>query len=239
MDIKELIKKAGEGDILAKEQIVSENSGLIWSIVRKFRGRGYEMQDLYQIGAIGLLKCIDKFDLSYDVKFSTYAVPMIMGEIKRFLRDDGMIKVSRTLKETSVKANYMREALTQKNGCEPTLSELSKACGISGEELVMAMDSSREVESIYKTIYQSDGNSIYLLDKLSEDETESERIVDLIALKEELNCLDMKERQIIMMRYFEDRTQTETARALGISQVQVSRIERRVIDKIRVKMTAL
>ncbi|MEA4815949.1 MAG: RNA polymerase sporulation sigma factor SigF [Lachnospiraceae bacterium] len=239
MDIKELIKKAGEGDALAKEQIVTENSGLVWSIVRKFRGRGYEMQDLYQIGVIGLLKCIDKFDLSYDVKFSTYAVPMIMGEIKRFLRDDGMIKVSRTLKETAVKANYLREELTQKNGCEPSIGELAFACGISGEELVMAMDAGKEVESIYKTIYQSDGNSVYLLDKLSENETENENMVDLITLREELSSLDVKERQIIIMRYFEDKTQTETAKRLGISQVQVSRIERRVIDKIRGKMLNL
>lgn len=233
--IYKLIQKAQKGDKEAKEIILKENSGLIWSIVKKFKGRGCDFEDLYQIGSIGLLKCIDKFDMNYDVKFSTYAVPMIIGEIKRFLRDDGLIKVSRPLKEIAVKVKYMREEMTQKNGYEPTISELSEALKVPPEELMMAIESTKETESIFQTVYQDKGNSIYLLDKLSPENEDNDKIIDIISLKEILNTLDSKERYIIIMRYFKDKTQSEIAKQMGISQVQVSRIEKRVLKNIRDK----
>lgn len=229
----ELIKRAKEGDQNARNQVASENLGLVWSVVRRFSGRGYDLDDLYQIGCIGLLKCIDKFELSYDVKFSTYAVPMIMGEIKRFLRDDGMVKVSRSLKETAYKVYVTRERMVNEMGMEPTLEELASCLEIDKEDIVVAMEASSEVESIYKTIYQNDGNSIYLIDKLVSVEDESQKAVNQLALEELMSDLDEKEKTIITMRYFEDKTQTEIAKIVGISQVQVSRIEKKVLLKMR------
>lgn len=229
----ELIKRAKEGDQNARNQVASENLGLVWSVVRRFSGRGYDLEDLYQIGCIGLLKCIDKFELSYDVKFSTYAVPMIMGEIKRFLRDDGMVKVSRSLKETAYKVYVTRERMVNEMGMEPTLEELASCLEIDKEDIVVAMEASSEVESIYKTIYQNDGNSIYLIDKLVSVEDESQKAVNQLALEELMSDLDEKEKTIITMRYFEDKTQTEIAKIVGISQVQVSRIEKKVLLKMR------
>ena len=213
-----------------------ENMGLIWSIVRRFSGRGYETEDLFQIGSIGLMKAIDKFDLNYDVKFSTYAVPMIAGEIKRFLRDDGMIKVSRSLKEAAGKAKIITEKLHGEQGREPTIEEVAKEIGISSEELVMALDSQSEVESIYKTIYQGDGNAITLLDKLEEEVDANEELLNHMVLEELLSGLDEKERNIIQMRYFMDKTQTEIAKEIGISQVQVSRLEKKILQSMREKL---
>lgn len=229
----ELIKRAKEGDQNARNQVASENLGLVWSVVRRFSGRGYDLEDLYQIGCIGLLKCIDKFELSYDVKFSTYAVPMIMGEIKRFLRDDGMVKVSRSLKETAYKVYVTRERMVNEMGMEPTIEELASCLEIDKEDIVVAMEANSEVESIYKTIYQNDGNSIYLIDKLVSVEDESQKAVNQLALEELMSDLDEKEKKIITMRYFEDKTQTEIAKIVGISQVQVSRIEKKVLLKMR------
>lgn len=232
----ELIKLAKEGDRKAREQVATENLGLVWSVVRRFAGRGHELEDLYQIGCIGLMKCIDKFDPAYDVKFSTYAVPMIMGEIKRFLRDDGMVKVSRSLKETAYKVYSVREQMMNEHGIEPTIEELASSLEIEKEDIVLALEAGSEVESIYKTIYQNDGNSIYLIDKLVSSEDESRQAVDRLALEELLGQLEDKERSIIRMRYFEDKTQTEIAGFLGISQVQVSRIEKKVLTKMREQM---
>lgn len=232
----ELIKLAKEGDRKAREQVATENLGLVWSVVRRFAGRGHELEDLYQIGCIGLMKCIDKFDPAYDVKFSTYAVPMIMGEIKRFLRDDGMVKVSRSLKETAYKVYSVREQMMNEHGIEPTIEELASSLEIEKEDIVLALEAGSEVESIYKTIYQNDGNSIYLIDKLVSSEDESRQAVDRLALEELLGQLEEKERSIIRMHYFEDKTQTEIAGFLGISQVQVSRIEKKVLTKMREQM---
>jgi RNA polymerase sporulation-specific sigma factor len=228
----ELIKLAQSGDKEAAERIVKENSGLVWSVVKRFSGRGYEAEDLFQIGSIGLLKCIQKFDMQYDVKFSTYAVPMIMGEIKRFIRDDGMIKVSRPLKELAIKAKYAQESFVGKNGRQPTISELANEVGAEVEELVVAMEAGMEVESLYSTIHQGDGNPIYLIDKLDQND-DGTNMVDSIAIKQIINKLKPNERQIIMLRYFQDKTQMEIAKEIGVSQVQVSRIERRVLQSIR------
>jgi RNA polymerase sporulation-specific sigma factor len=217
----------------AKEQIVKENTGLVWSVVKRFANRGYEAEDLFQIGSIGLLKCIAKFDLSYKVKFSTYAVPMIIGEIKRFLRDDGMIKVSRPIKETAAKARYMQDAMTKREGRTPTMSELAEAIGVNVEALVVALEASMDVESLYTPVTQPDGSELYLIDKLSENGDEEHSLVDNIALKQLIGKLKPKERQIIMLRYFQDKTQTEIAKEIGVSQVQVSRIEKKVLQSMR------
>lgn len=236
MDTLELIKLSQQGDKDAREQLVTENMGLVWSIVRRFANRGYEMEDLFQIGSIGLLKAIDKFDTGFEVKFSTYAVPMITGEIKRFLRDDGMIKVSRTLKETSYKARVAKDALSTELGREPTIEEVSARTEIPAETIIMAMEAGSEVESLYKTIYQGDGNAIFLIDKLEQAKDENELMVDRIALKDLLNSLEEKDRNIIFLRYFMNRTQTDIAKELGISQVQVSRIEKKILKSLREKL---
>lgn len=236
VDTLELIRMSKQGDKTARDRVVTENVGLVWSIVRRFMGRGHEAEDLFQIGSIGLMKAIDKFDLSYEVKFSTYAVPMITGEIKRFLRDDGMIKVSRSLKETAGKIRMMRETLESKNGREPTIEEIGEALELAKEEVVMALESGAEVESLYKTIYQGDGNAIFLIDKIEQTNDSSDEMIDHMALKEVMNSLDEKEKNIIRMRYFKNKTQTEIAQQLGISQVQVSRLERKILRTMRERM---
>lgn len=236
-DILELIKLAQDGDEKATEIIIETNSGLIWSVVKRFLNRGYDADDLFQIGSIGLLKCIKKFDVNYEVKFSTYAVPMIMGEIKRFLRDDGLIKVSRPLKEIATKAKYMRDVLTKSNDEEPTINELAIAIDVSVEDLVLALDADKEVESLYSTVYQNDGNSVYLIDKLELKSDNQENIVDNIVLKDIIENLEPREREIINLRYFEDKTQSQVAKLIGVSQVQISRIEKKILAKIREKFT--
>ncbi|MBQ2753341.1 MAG: SigB/SigF/SigG family RNA polymerase sigma factor [Firmicutes bacterium] len=234
--VREMILKAQKGDEGAKGLIIKENSGLIWSIVRRFRERGADAEDLFQIGAIGLLKCIEKFDMSYNVEFSTYAVPMIMGEIKRFLRDDGMIKISRPLKELNIRARYMQEELLKKNGEVPSLSMLADSLGVGREFLTEALEAGRETESINRTIYSNDGSGIFLVDKLAERNDDEERRVDIIALREAVERLPENERRIIKMRYFSDRTQADIAEEIGISQVQVSRIEKKAKETIKRNM---
>jgi RNA polymerase sporulation-specific sigma factor len=233
----ELIALAQAGDDNAAEQLIKENSGLIWSVVKKFAKRGYEPDDLYQIGAIGLLKCIRKFDSSFDVKFSTYAIPMIIGEIKRFLRDDGIIKVSRPMKELATKARYTTEALTAKLGRSPTISELAAEIGTTTEELIIATEATTDVESLHATIYQGDGSPIFLIDKVAQANAgDSDHAVNILALKQLIERLKPKERQVIMLRYFRDKTQMEVAKAIGVSQVQVSRIEKKVLQSLKIAL---
>ena len=228
-----LIRKSHDGDKEAREQLVQENVGLVWCVVKRFCGRGTEAEDLFQIGSIGLLKAIDKFDLSYDVKFSTYAVPMISGEIKRFLRDDGMIKVSRSLKELSYRSIRAREKLTDRLGREPTLEEMSAELGVDKEEIVQAMEAGGEVESLYRPIHQKEGSEIRLLDRLEEKDQREEKILDRMVLRQMLETLDSRERQLIYLRYFADKTQADVGKIMGISQVQVSRMEKRIIENLR------
>ena len=197
-----LIEKALAGDKAAREVLVEQNMGLVYSVVRRFKNRGVEMEDLIQIGCVGLLKAIDKFDVSYDLKFSTYAVPMITGEIKRFLRDDGMIKVSRSLKEASWKAYAARESLERKLGREPSLNEIAEEIQVSVEELALALDASAEVESLHKVIYQGEGNDISLMDRIEEPVSQGELLLNRMLLEEILQTLEPKERQIIYLRYF-------------------------------------
>ncbi|MCL2198127.1 MAG: RNA polymerase sporulation sigma factor SigF [Defluviitaleaceae bacterium] len=228
-----LIARAQAGDNEAAEQIIKENSGLIWSVVKKFAKRGYEPDDLFQIGAIGLLKCIRKFDFSFDVKFSTYAIPMIIGEIKRFLRDDGMIKVSRPMKELATKARYTTEMLTAKNGRQPTISELAAEIGVTSEEIIVATEATTDVESLHATIYQGDGSPIFLIDKVAQSSEDKDQSINILALKQLIERLKPKERQVIILRYFQDKTQMEVAKAIGVSQVQVSRIEKKVLQSLK------
>lgn len=228
-----LIQKSHEGDKEARARLVEENTGLVWCVVKRFYNRGVEMEDLFQIGTIGLLKAIDKFDLNYDVKFSTYAVPMITGEIKRFLRDDGMIKVSRSLKELSYKAYLCREKLQERFGREPSVTELAGELGVEPEELMAALDASSEVESLHKPIYQSDGQEVSLMDRIPWRAEPEEEILDHLLLKELLGGLEKEERQLIYLRYFADRTQAQAGKELGISQVQVSRLEKKILKSMR------
>ena len=228
-----LIQKSHEGDKEARARLVEENTGLVWCVVKRFYNRGVEMEDLFQIGTIGLLKAIDKYDLNYDVKFSTYAVPMITGEIKRFLRDDGMIKVSRSLKELSYKAYLCREKLQERFGREPSVTELAGELGVEPEELMAALDASSEVESLHKPIYQSDGQEVSLMDRLPWRAEPEEEILDHLLLKELLGGLEKEERQLIYLRYFADRTQAQAGKELGISQVQVSRLEKKILKSMR------
>lgn len=231
------IAKAQAGDKLTREVLIEENLGLVHHIVRRFLGRGYDAEDLFQIGTIGLMKAIDKFDLSFDVKFSTYAVPMISGEIKRFLRDDGMVKVGRALKENGFKVKAAGERLMQQLGREPSLEEVATQTGLSVEDVVMAMEASAEVESIYKSVYQADGSEIFLIDKLATEDKEKESLMNEMLVKQLIEELGEQERELIMLRFFGEQTQMEVAKKLGISQVQVSRLEKKILIGMRQKVT--
>lgn len=249
-ELSVLIAKAQAGDNEARRVLVEKNLGLVHHIVKRYMGRGYDAEDLFQIGSIGLIKAIDKFDLQFDVKFSTYAVPMIAGEIKRFLRDDGMVKIGRTLKENGFKVKLAREQLVQQLGREPSLQEVAEKTGLSVEEVVMATEASAEVESIYKPVYQSDGSEAYLADKLTVgvsgqavtgdnavcEDREKEQLLNRMLLEQLLSELDEKELLLIRLRYFQDKTQTEVAKQMGISQVQVSRLEKRILIRMREKV---
>ena len=228
-----LIQRVKGGDEEAKAQLVKENEGLVWSVVKRFFSRGQEPEDLFQIGCIGLLKSIDKFDFSYNVKFSTYAVPMIVGELKRFLRDDGMIKVSRTLKEANYKIKQEITRMQNELNREPTLEEIASRMEMEPEEVAMAMESGMELESIYQTIYQSDGSDVYLIDKIKNEEDESEKLIEKVALMESIHLLEEREQELIRLRYFEEKTQAQIAEKFGISQVQVSRLERKILTSLR------
>lgn len=231
-----LIAMAHEGDKEARDRLVLDNVGLIWSIVRRFQGRGYELEDLFQVGSIGLIKAIDKFDLSFEVKFSTYAVPMITGEVKRFLRDDGMIKVSRSIKEMGAKVKLARESLTSAMGKEPTIEEIADYVGASREEVAASIEAGAEVESLYKTVNRNDETSIYLIDRVEEENTAQEHLLNQMVLEGLLETLDEKGREIIIRRYYENQTQTQIAQALNISQVQVSRLEKKILKQLREKL---
>lgn len=256
-EVSVLIAKSQMGDKEAREILIEKNLGLVHHIVKRFLGRGYDAEDLFQIGSIGLMKAIDKFDLSFEVKFSTYAVPMIAGEIKRFLRDDGIVKISRTVKENGFKVKMARERLTQRLGREPGVTEIAEEAQLTLEEVIMALEASVEVESIYKSVYQTDGSEVYLVDKIvqngaglavgnttgsagyggsASEDYEKEKVLNHMLLEQLLEELDEKERSLIFMRYFEEKTQTEVAKRMGISQVQVSRMEKKILIHMRSKV---
>lgn len=233
MEERELFIRAQQGEKEAKEQLFQKNTGLVHHVVKRFVNRGnVEAEDLFQIGAMGLIKAIEKFDVDFGVCFSTYAVPLIMGEIRRYLRDDGMIKVSRSIKENARRLRTVREEFWKDMGRETTVSELSEMSGIAVEDIVTAIEAGREVESIYKTMYESDGNEVLLLDMLG-GEGETEEIVNRLMLEKMLSGLDEREKNLIRLRYFENKTQVQVAGDLGMSQVQVSRMEKKVLLRLR------
>ena len=233
---EELFARIKEGDEEAREQYIKGNLRLVLSVIKRFSSSSENADDLFQIGCVGLMKAVDHFDPSRLVKFSTYAVPMIAGEIKRFLRDDGMIKVSRSLKEMAVKVCMTREKLEKDYGREPTLEEVSEEIGATREEIVMAMESASEVESLHKTIYQGDGNAISLMDGIKEEKDASEELLDHMLLNSLLGTLEEKERNLLRLRYFEDLTQVQVAKQLDMTQVQVSRMEKKILGKLRERL---
>lgn len=230
-EIKRLIKEAQDGNQEARNKIVNVNTRLVWSVVQRFLNRGYEADDLFQIGCIGLIKSVDKFDLSYDVKFSTYAVPMIIGEIQRFLRDDGTVKVSRSIKESANKIRKMKEELSKTLGRTPTVNEIAEKLELTPEEVVFAQEASRQLTSIHETVYENDGDPITLLDQISDDG--DLKWFDKIALRDEIDKLDEREKLIVYLRYYKDQTQSQVAERLGISQVQVSRLEKKILKQLK------
>lgn len=236
-DVKELLKRAKDGDAKAQDILVENNVGLVWSSVKRFRNRGHESEDLFQIGCIGLIKAIQKFDDSFDVKFSTYAVPMIIGEIKRFIRDDGIIKVSRSLKELSVKAMTVKEMLIRETGEEPTVNEIARRLDVSPEELAAALEAGARPESLYRRADDGTQEGKALIDKLENPEDYETTIINKVILKNAIDSFGEREKKIILLRYFKQNTQAQIAEMLGISQVQVSRLEKKILLQLREKIS--
>lgn len=229
-----LIERAQSGEKEAREILIEQNLGLVHHIIKRFAGRGVEMEDLFQIGTIGLMKSIDKFDFQYNVKFSTYAVPLITGEIKRFIRDDGMIKISRTVKENGMKMNIVREKIRREQNREPTIKEIAKETELTVDEVMLAMEANTQVESIYRSVYQQDGKEVLLVDQLiSPNSHEEETAMNRVIVSQLLENLSEMEKRLIQLRYFENKTQTVVAKELGINQVQVSRMEKKILIHLR------
>lgn len=235
-DWREYIKQAQNGDKAALEQLVMENTGLIHMVLKRFVNYGNDMEELFQVGAIGLMRAIERFDLTTEYAFSTYAVPMIIGEIQRFLRDDGMIHVGRRLKENARKIQAVKARMNQRENRDPTLQEIMETTGLSQEEIVMALDSMVVVESIHRPIAKGDSGSTQTLeDQLEDEESSDARMIDRITVQNMLEDLPEKERKLILLRYMEGRTQTEVARILGMNQVAVSRMEKKILQRLRSK----
>lgn len=232
-EMQVLLKKTKGGDGEAREQLINCNLKLVFNLVQRFENRGHDLEDLFQIGTIGLIKSIDKFDLNYNVKFSTYAVPMILGEIRRFLRDDSSVKISRSLKETAFKAYRMKEEMVKELGREPTIIELSNQLDIPKEDIITALDAVQSTTSIHDTLYQDEGDPILVLDQLSDSKVNEEAWFDKLVVRDVLKHLPQKHKQIILLRFFHDKTQMEVADIVGLSQVQVSRIERQALKNIK------
>lgn len=231
--MKELLKRIKEGDKAAREEFIRGNLRLVLSIIQRFNNRGEHVDDLFQVGCIGLIKAIDNFDLSQNVKFSTYAVPMIIGEIRRYLRDNNSIRVSRSLRDTAYKALNVREQLVAKNGKEPTVEEIAKAMELPAEEVVFAMDAIQDPISLFEPVYHDGGDAIYVMDQVSDDKNQDDNWLETIALKEAMQKLSEREKTILAMRFFQGRTQMEVAEEIGISQAQVSRLEKSALSHMR------
>ena len=232
----ELIKKAQQGDMYAKETLVKENSPLIKSVIRWFKDKGIENEDLFQLGCMGFLKAINNFDVAFNVKFSTYVVPMVVGEIKRFMRDDGAVKVSRAIKSLNIKINKYMDDFFSVNNRRPSILEIAKAFNISEQEVVMTMDSAKMPISLYTPFEDGEEEGLTVIDRFDKESGGSD-FVDNLALKEVIEKLDSRDKKIILMRYFQDKTQSEIARILGVSQVQVSRLENKILDTLKKKLS--
>ena len=229
----ELIDKSHQGDKLARDTLVEENLGLVWNVVKRFIGRGHEMEDLFQIGSIGLMKAIDKFDISYEVKFSTYAVPMIIGEIRRYLRDNTPMRVSRSLRDIAYKALQIREYLTAQLGKEPGIDQIAKELELPIEEVCAALDAIQEPVSLYDPIYNDGGDPIYIMDQVKDTKNTDFHWLENIAIQQALDRLSPREQCIIDMRFFQGKTQMEVADEIAISQAQVSRLEKGALQSMR------
>lgn len=235
--VLQLVKEAQNGSQEAKTQLIEENSPLIKSVIKRFKDKGVEYDDLYQIGCIGFLKAIKNFDSSFGVKFSTYVVPMVIGEIKRFMRDDGAIKVSRALKTLNLQINRYIIDFYEKSQRKPTIEELSKHFQVEEQDIIMAMDSAKMPISIYSPL-EDDAESSSIIDRIEPQEDVNQKMIDDIALKEVVKKLDERDRKIIILRYYYDKTQSEIAKELKISQVQVSRLESKILDNLKAKLTS-
>lgn len=229
----DLLNRTRQGDIQARERLINCNLKLVFSLVQRFQNRGYELEDLFQIGTIGLMKSVDKFDPKFEVRFSTYAVPMIIGEIRRFMRDDNPVKVSRSFKELAARVHRTREAMTKEFGREPTIKELAERLGVEVEEIVASLEAVQTPTSIHETVFQDEGDPIYVLDQLASESEVDDMWFDKMSIKDVMRRMPLKLRKIIVLRFFEDKTQVEAAEKLGISQVQVSRLERQAVLMLR------
>lgn len=228
------IQKAQNGDKEERDQLITSNTGLVYMVLKRFTNRGYEQEDLFQIGVIGLMKAIDKFDVTREFSFSTYAVPMIIGEIRRFLRDDGMIHVSRQVKDNARRIAIVKEELKKTKNCDPTIDELVEATGLTIDEILIAMEATTEVESIYQPVgSQSDGSQLVLADQLEDGHTGETDLINRITVLQMLDTLETRERRLIELRYLEGKTQTESAKELGMNQVAVSRLEKKILLFLR------
>lgn len=230
-----LVQKAQKGDEKAKQILLEHNSPLIKSVIKRFKNRQIEYDDLYQLGCMGFLKAINHFDTSFGVKFSTYVVPMVIGEVKRFLRDDGVIKVSRAVKSLNMQINKYILQHTEQHGEKPTTAEIAKHFNIDEAEVVFVMDSSKMPISLYTPTNDDSSKTQYLIDKVDQD-FQAEELLDSLALKKLLGDLESRDKKIILLRFFRDKTQSEIAQAMGISQVQVSRLENKILEKLRQKL---
>lgn len=230
------IGDAQNGDKQALEDLIKDNSGLIYSIVKRFKDRGYEVEDLYQIAVIGFIKSIKRFDTSFEVKLSTYAVPYILGEIKRFIRDDGLVKVSRSIKELGIRIKELEKQELQKSGRDLKVEEIARRLEVSKEEVVAAMDAFLPVESIYQNSYANEEGSIHMIDTLASDEDEANCVANRLSIRSLIDGLEEKEKELIVLRYYQGKTQMQVAEILGITQVQVSRIEKRILSSMRMKL---
>ena len=235
-EMYKLISMAQCGNNDALESIIRDNKGLVWCVVRKFAGRGVETDDLFQIGSIGLIKAVNKFDTSFNVEFSTYAIPMILGEIRRFLRDDGIVKVSRNLKEIAMHARKLSDKILAEEGRDASVFEIAEKIGVSCDDVVVSLEATQPTESLYKTVFDGESSPVLLIDKFHSEENSEEKILTYVSLKQEIKNLPPKERQILILRYYKEKTQSEVAKILGISQVQVSRIEKKLLSTLRTKI---
>ena len=234
-DEKYLMSEAQRGNCKALEELIKQNNGLIWSIVRRFYGRGYDLEDLYQIGSIGFIKSVKRFDMSYEYKMSTFAVPYIMGEIKKFIRDDGMIKISRTIKELSIKVKDIEQEYLKKNGESLSVKELARLLDESEENICLAFEAGRQIESINAEIFEN-GKEEKVERVIGKNQDEQNKIIDRLTINDMIEKLGIRDKTIIRLRYFKQKTQTQVAKILGISQVQVSRIEKKILDDMKEKM---
>lgn len=233
-DINDIIE-AQNGNKEAMQKLINTNKGLIWNVVKRFKERGHEIEDIYQIGCMGFIKAIQRFDTKFDVKLSTYAVPYMLGEIKRFIRDDGLVKVSRSTKELYLRIRELQNENSKKNGTELTINQIANKLKVSKEEISFALDAIRPVQSIDEDVYDDNGNT-KLVDQIKDNKDEANMIATKLALKKIIEGLNKREKQIVILRYFKEQTQAQVAKALGITQVQVSRIEKKILNSMKTKM---